>query len=58
MFLPRGTDHISKKKKLVNGGTVSVTVREATLGDGRKEYMIDPRSITVIYGGFGKKKKG
>ena len=56
--MPRGTDHISKKKKLVNGGTVSVTVREATLGDGRKEYMIDPRSITVIYGGFGKKKKG
>ncbi|KAL9190511.1 hypothetical protein ACHAXT_000217 [Thalassiosira profunda] len=58
VFLPRGTEHISKKKKLVNGGTVSVTVREATLGDGRKEYMVDPRSITVIYGGFGKKKKG
>lgn len=57
VFLPRGTEHVSKEKKLVNGGTVSLTLREATLGNGRKEYMIDPRSLVVVYGGFGKHKK-
>lgn len=58
VYLPRGTEHISKKKKLVNGGTVMVTLREATLGDGRKEYMIDPKSVVMVYGGFGKHTKG
>ena len=58
VFLPRGMEHISKKKKLVNGGTVMVTLREARLSDGRKEYMIDPNSVVVVYGGFGKHTKG
>mmetsp|Transcript_37623 Transcript_37623/g.80299 ORF Transcript_37623/g.80299 Transcript_37623/m.80299 type:complete len:397 (-) Transcript_37623:116-1306(-) len=58
VYLPRGYEHISKKKKLVNGGTVMVTLREATTAGGRKEYMIDPRSVTVVYGGFGKHTKG
>ena len=58
VFLPRGTAHISKKKKLVNGGTVMVTLREATLEGGEKEYMIDPGSIVMVYGGFGKHTKG
>jgi len=58
VFLPREFEHISKKKKLVNGGTVMVTLREATLGSGKKEYMIDPKSIVVVYGGFGKHTKG
>mmetsp|Transcript_13533 Transcript_13533/g.32781 ORF Transcript_13533/g.32781 Transcript_13533/m.32781 type:complete len:407 (+) Transcript_13533:174-1394(+) len=58
VYLPRSTEHVSKEKKLVNGGTVSLTLREATLGNGRKEYMIDPRSLVVVYGGFGKHKKG
>ena len=44
VYLPRGTAHISKKKKLANGGTVMVTLREATLEGGKKEYIIDPRS--------------
>jgi len=61
VYLPRGTKHISKKKKLVNGGTVMVTLREASIDDGsgrRKEYMIDPNSLVVVYGGFGKHTKG
>lgn len=58
VFLPRQMEHISKKKKLVNGGTVMVTLREATLANGSKEYMIDPNSIVMVYGGFGKHTKG
>lgn len=57
VYLPRGFEHISKKKKLVNGGTVMFTLREATAG-GRKEYMIDPGSVVMVYGGFGKHTKG
>jgi broad specificity phosphatase PhoE len=61
VFLPRETEHVSKEKKLVNGGSVMVTLREVTMLDGektKKEYMIDPKSIVVIYGGFGKHTKG
>ena len=58
VYLPRGTAHVSKKKKLVNGGTVMVTLREATMEGGRKEYMIDPGSVVMVYGGFGKHTKG
>jgi hypothetical protein len=32
-------------------------LREATV-DKRKEYMIDPSSVVVVYGGFGKHTKG
>ncbi len=62
VFLPRGVEHIAKEKKLVNGGSVMVTLREVSMTDGekrmKKEYMIDPTSIVVIYGGFGKHTKG
>lgn len=62
VYLPRGFEHIAKEKKLVNGGSVMVTLREVTMTDGergmKKEYMIDPSSIVVIYGGFGKHTKG
>eukprot|EP00573_Skeletonema_grethae_P005232 CAMPEP_0201699542 /NCGR_PEP_ID=MMETSP0578-20130828/24415_1 /ASSEMBLY_ACC=CAM_ASM_000663 /TAXON_ID=267565 /ORGANISM="Skeletonema grethea, Strain CCMP 1804" /LENGTH=390 /DNA_ID=CAMNT_0048186333 /DNA_START=5 /DNA_END=1177 /DNA_ORIENTATION=+ len=57
MFLPRSVEHISKKKKIVNGGTVVLTLGEVTLEDGEKVYMIDPKSIVVVYGGFGKHTK-
>lgn len=57
MYLPRGVEHVSKKKKLVNGGVVMFTLREATL-EKKKEYMIDPGSVVVVYGGFGKHTKG
>ena len=59
VFLPREFEHISKKKKLVNGGTVMLTLREMTSDGGkRKEYMIDPNSLVVVYGGFGNHTKG
>ena len=54
----RTTAHISKKKKLVNGGTVMATRWEATLEGGRMKYMIDPGSVVMVYGGFGKQTKG
>ena len=34
------------------------TRREATLEGGRMEYMIDPGSVVMVYGGFGKQTKG
>ena len=37
--LRRAMEHVSKRKKPVNGGTVQMTLREATLGDGGKEYV-------------------
>jgi broad specificity phosphatase PhoE len=60
VYLPRGTAHVAKEKKLVNGGAVMLTLREATLDgeEGKKAYMIDPNSIVVVYGGFGKHTKG
>ena len=63
VYLPRDVVHVAKEKKLVNGGSVMVTLREATIlmdGENRakKEYMIDPTSIVVVYGGFGKHTKG
>ena len=46
-FLPRELDHISKKKKMVNGGLVAFTLIK--MGD---KVAIDPDSVQVIYGGF------
>ncbi|KAL7463410.1 hypothetical protein ACHAXS_005668 [Conticribra weissflogii] len=62
-FLPRGEEHVGKKKKIVNGGVVMLVLHEATMGDGKgeekvKKYMIDKASVTVVYGGFGKHTKG
>jgi len=50
-YLPYTVDHVSKKRKVVNAGCVAFTLLKATTGQGDK-YMIDPRSIKVIYGGF------
>jgi hypothetical protein len=51
-YLPHDTDHMSKKNKLVNGGCVGFTMFR-TLNEGSgNQYMIDPKSITVLYGGF------
>jgi len=59
-YLPRDFDHVSKKKKLVNGGIVGFKlerIRKGDGGDGDGEksswaYRIDPKSIVVLYGGF------
>ena len=37
VYLSQGTEHVSNKKKLVNGGTVVVTLRESTMEDRRRE---------------------
>jgi broad specificity phosphatase PhoE len=62
VYLPRQTVHTAKDKKMVNGGAVMLTMREVTTmtntGSKKKKYMIDPGSIVVIYGGFGKHTKG
>jgi len=50
-YLPATTEHIAKKKKIVNGGTVGFTLKRITV-DGTNHYMIDPTSITVLHGGF------
>mgnify|MGYP005865914307 CR=1 FL=1 len=51
-FLPYNFNHVSKKKKIVNGGVVAfelMKIKTEKLGD---KYMIDPKTIRVVYGGF------
>jgi hypothetical protein len=51
MFLPYGSTHVSKKKKMVNGGVIALELVKANTKTGPK-YMIDPDSIHIVYGGF------
>lgn len=51
MFLPFSVHHVSKNKKLVNGGIVTFDLLKAETRKGPK-YMVDPKTIKVIYGGF------
>jgi len=51
MFLPYTSTHVSKKKKIVNGGIIVFDLIKANTMTGPK-YMIDPNSIHVVYGGF------
>lgn len=50
-FLPRKFDHVSKHRKIVNCGIVAMDLMKTTTEGGDK-YMIDPKSIRVVYGGF------
>lgn len=50
-FLPFASDHISKQKKMVNGGVVAFVFVKANTKYGPR-YMIDPKSMDVVYGGF------
>jgi hypothetical protein len=50
-FLPFNFGHISKKKKMVNGGVVAFEILKTKTKSGPK-YMIDPKSVSVVYGGF------
>jgi len=50
-FLPYSNDHVSKTRKIVNGGTVSFSLMKMETEDG-PVYMIDSNSILVVYGGF------
>jgi len=51
MFLPYSVHHVSKTKKIVNGGIVTFELMKAETKRGPK-YMIDPKTIRVVYGGF------
>lgn len=50
-FLPTTFEHMSKKKKLINGGIVGFTLMRKKTDTGYK-YMIDSSSLVVLYGGF------
>jgi phosphohistidine phosphatase SixA len=51
-YLPKNFEHVSKKKKLVNGGIVGFTLMHTTTKSGEDKYMIDKDSLVVLYGGF------
>lgn len=51
MFLPYSVHHASKNKKIVNGGIVTFELMKAETRRGPR-YMIDPKTIKVVYGGF------
>ena len=51
-FLPYEMSHISKQKKIVNGGVVAFDLIKARTRHGTNHFMIDPKSIEVVYGGF------
>ena len=55
-YLPYTVDHVSKKKKLINGGIVGFTLQRIKVedrgGGPSYRYMIDPTSIAVLHGGF------
>jgi hypothetical protein len=51
-FLPYNSDHVGKTKKIVNCGIVALTLIKATRKSGGHTYMIDPKSVEVVYGGF------
>ena len=50
-FLPYTFAHVSKKKKMVNGGVVGFDLIKANTKNGPK-YMIDADSVRIVYGGF------
>jgi len=54
-FLPRDSNHVGKSKKLVNCGAVALDllkINDSDDGNGVDRYMVDEKSIRVIYGGF------
>eukprot|EP00041_Stephanoeca_diplocostata_P012136 m.202411 g.202411 ORF g.202411 m.202411 type:complete len:335 (+) comp18828_c0_seq6:170-1174(+) len=53
-FLPDSSKHLSKTKKIVNCGVIGLTLTEYSVDGGPVQYMIDPESVKVIYGGFQK----
>eukprot|EP00980_Cylindrotheca_fusiformis_P001697 scaffold388_cov114-Cylindrotheca_fusiformis.AAC.6 len=50
-YLPRDFEHVSKKKKLINGGVAGFTLMRKKTENGYK-YMIDQNSVVTLYGGF------
>lgn len=50
-YLPKDFDHISKVKKIQNGGCVGFTLEKKTTDNG-VFYGVVPSSIVVLYIGF------
>lgn len=51
-FLPYTVDHASKNRKVVNCGAVAFTLLKKKGSDNNPVFVVDPDSVTVIYGGF------
>jgi len=51
MFLPYSVHHISKNNKIQNCGVITFDLMRAETRQGQK-YMIDPKTIKVVYGGY------
>ena len=52
LLLPYDVSHVAKDKKIVNGGIVVFDLLMNDDSYGTPRYMIDPKSIQTIYGGF------
>jgi len=51
-FLPNKEDHDGKNKKIVNCGVIAFSLIKVVRKSGQPTYMIDPKSVDVVYGGF------
>jgi hypothetical protein len=51
-YLPSTMEHVSKKKKLINGGIVGFTLQRIITDSGEHHYLIEPKSLTTLHGGF------
>ena len=52
-YLPKDFTHVSKTKKIVNGGMVGFTLCHTKVtATGEDKYLIDPSSLTILYAGF------
>ncbi|MDC3321455.1 hypothetical protein OAV88_02525 [bacterium] len=54
-FLPRNSDHESKKYKMVNAGAIGFELTCDSSKHSTGAYRIDPSSMTTIYGGYKRK---
>jgi broad specificity phosphatase PhoE len=51
-FMPYTEDHAAKSKKIVNCGVVALDLLKFKNEHGKTYYMIDPKTVNVVYGGF------
>ena len=49
--MPFTVDYATKKKKIINGGYVAFTLLKV-YNTGVDRFMIDPKSIIIVYGRF------
>lgn len=52
-YLPKATEHVAKRKKIVNGGCIAFDIYKSE----QNVLRIDPNSIMEVYGGFDDKQK-